>query len=224
MAKKPTDDGQKHLKIVTTIDENPNQEHKAPSGQVLLFGVHKTLVPEGFEDFAALMNNRLSRTEQTLDKTAKALTASSEQNRRLANSLETIIPKFIDQSVNSEKPDLVLAALKEGQEADVAIVDSMKVSSEALYTLSTGEIAERLGNSQMTPTRMGMIIRDLGLFENPKFHCTFNTSKNASCQKYKPSIIEEIYKRLSNPSMYDLNPEKVSKAAHYIRPKGSVIS
>jgi hypothetical protein len=88
---KGKDESQQRLKVITTIDESPEKEHIDPAGQVLLFTMQKVLVPPGFEAFADYMNNRLHQTEKTLE-------ASAAQSKRLANSLEIVVPKFMEQS------------------------------------------------------------------------------------------------------------------------------
>lgn len=227
------DEVQQTLRVLTAIDDTPGKEHKDPNGQVLLFGTNKVLVPAGFTDFANLMNGRWQQTNEHLEQTkeqlnisieenrelGKTLKSSTEQNRRLANSLEQIIPKFIDQSVNHTQPDLVFGQLSDGENADVVIVDGTSIPAEAIYTLSTGEIADIVGNEKMSPTRMANILRDLGFFGDSKFHHTLPTSKKGFCQKYKPCVVEEIYKRLANPESYNLCKTAVTKAANFIRPK-----
>jgi hypothetical protein len=239
MAKKK-DDGQQTLRVLTAIDDTPGKGHKDPNGQVLLFESTKVLVPPGWSDVANMLNGRLQETEQqlkvsaeenralgvTLKATAEenrelgsTLKASTEQNRRLANSLELIIPKFLDQSVNQSQPDLVFAHLADGETADVVIADGTSVLAEPLYTLATGQVAEKVGNEQMTPSRMAKILRDFKLFGDSKFHYTMSTSKKGICQKYKPAVVDEIYRRLANPSAYNLDRVLVAKASNFIRPK-----
>src|SRR5690606_16263281 len=145
------------------IDDSPEKEHIDPTGQVLLFNTQRVLVPQGFEAFADFMNNRLHQTQKSLE-------ATTEQSRRLANSLETIIPKFIEQSVDHSNPDIVFGHLTEGKQADVAIADGVTVPSESLYILCAGDIAKQVGNNKMSPSQMGTTLRKLKIFGNPRFH------------------------------------------------------
>ncbi|MCA9788996.1 MAG: hypothetical protein KC462_04450, partial [Cyanobacteria bacterium HKST-UBA05] len=185
-----------------------------PGGQAQLFNIEDVLVPEGLENLAGFFNNRLKRTEEKLDKV-------SAQNERLANSLETVIPKFLDQSVNNVQRDIVFGQLKYGEKADVAIADEMKVASETLYSYSAGELAEKIGNENITPQRMGLILRALGIYGDPQFHHEYSISKKTRCQKYKQSTIDEIYRRLQNPKQYGLDVFEVAKAANFIKPQGT---
>ena len=170
-------------------------------------------LPEELAEFAEYMNNRLAQTEAKLDK-------STEQSRRLANSLESVIPKFVDQSVNHTSQDIVFGHLKEGVQADVAIADSINVASEALYALSTGELADMVGNKTMTANRMGMILRELHIFGDSKYHHTYKTTRKGQVQKYKRCTVDEIYRRLASPSEFGITANTIQKIGNFIKPKG----
>lgn len=207
-------EGQSHLKIVTTIDDAPGQNHIDPqSGQAKIFGITQHLMPPEFEQFSNFLNQRLATTERKLE-------ASTEQSRRLTNSLEQILPKVLNQSVNQDEPDIVFAQLPEGEEADVAIADGSTVPAEAIYTLTTANIVERIGNKSMSASRMGRALRELGLYGNPQFHRCFKSGSKSKCQTYKPSVIKEIYKRLQQPELYNIGSDVVAKLKDYIKPKG----
>lgn len=208
---KRKDEGQQHLKVITTIDDTPGKETIDPTGQVLLFNTQKVLVPHGFEQFADFMNNRLHRTEQKLED-------STEQNRRLANSLESIIPKFLDQSVNHTNPDIVFGHLSEGQKADFAIADGTNVPAEALYVLSAGDIAKLVGNDKMSASQMGISLRRLKIHGDPLFHHE-KKHGNTFLQCYKQSAVDEIYKRVADPEAFNLDVIEVAKIVNRLKPK-----
>jgi hypothetical protein len=205
------DEGQQKLKVITTIDESQEKQHIDPSGQVLLFTPQKVLVPPGFEGFADYLNNRLHRTEQKLE-------TSTEQNRRLANSLEKVIPKFIDQSVNHTCPDIVFGLLPEGKEGDVAIADGKSVPAEALYTMTAGQIAQRVGNDKMSASQMGVALRRLRIHGDSRFHLQMMHGKTP-VQCYKPNVINEIYRRVATPEAYGLDMAEVRKIVNRLKPK-----
>lgn len=206
----------KLLKVVNWVDEPKEGENIGPDGQAKLYEIKKEFVPEELKPFANYMNNRLSRTERKLEE-------STDQNRRLANSLETIIPKFVNQSVSNDgKADLVLKNFDDGEKPDVVIVDGTTIPAELAYTLSTGQIANKIGNKEMTASRMGKLLRDFGIYGNSNYHHTFPTSEKSFCQKYKPLAIKAIYERLREPEEYGIHPSVAAKYANYIRPTEAI--
>ncbi len=205
------------LKKVVNITEVRPKDQK--TGQQKLFGTVEEFAP-GFQEWASMMNQKLSQSGQQNEALLVKLNESTAQAKRLANSLESVIPKLLDQSVNHEASDIVFGYLPEGQEADVAVADGANVPGESLYILSAGEIADKVGNKSMSATRMGRLLRELKLFGDPRFHHTFKTSRKGVCQKYKPSIADEVYKRLQFPDRYGIDPSVVAKSVNYIKPRG----
>jgi hypothetical protein len=202
---KRKDEGQQRLKVMTTIDESQEKEHIDPSGQVLLFGTQKVLIPPGFEAFADYMNNRLYRTEQKLED-------STEQNKRLANTLERLAPKF-EMGVSGTKPDLFIDSLPLGKKADLATVDS-PLPAEACYPFVTSELASLIG---MHPTRLGALFRRAGITGNDSFHYSFKTGLSGKSQRYKLLALIELFQRAKAGEVEGMKPEELLKLENYLR-------
>lgn len=213
---KRKDDGQGQLlkKVVNITEIRPQDKQ---TGQQKLFGQVEEFAP-GFNEWAGLMQQKLVQTQAENEQLRGDIQENTAQAKRLASSLESVIPKFLDQSVNEEKPDLVLAQLKEGQQADVAIADGMTVPSEAIYTLSAGEIAKKVGNDKMSPSQMGVALRKLKIYGDSKFHHERKHGKTLY-QCYKPTVIDEIYRRVANPEIHDLDADEVRKITNKLKPK-----
>ncbi len=216
MANENTNQGK--LKVVHNVKATPEKPVIDSQGQAQLFEFEQALVPEGFEDFAVYMNNRLSRTENKLSDTMGKLDKSTEQNQRLANSLEKVIPKFIDQSINQSEADLKFGFLAEDEQADVALIDGATAPAELLYPYTATRISKVIGNKNMTHMRVAKLIRDFKLFGDPLFHATIESTEHGKNEKYKPSIIREIYKRLKNPQQYGIEVTVAAKYSNFIRP------
>jgi hypothetical protein len=124
----------------------------------------------------------------------------------------------MEQSVNHDSPDIVFGHLSEGQEADMAIADGATVPAEVLYILSTSEIAQKVGNDKMSPSQMGITLRKLKIYGNSRFHHERKHGKTF-LQCYKPCVIDEIYKRVANPTIYGLDEGEVAKIVNRLKPK-----
>lgn len=210
------DSGQGTLfkKVVNITDVRP-QDKK--TGQQKLFGLVEDFAP-GFNEWAGLMQQKLVQTQDENERLREDIKENTAQSKRLANSLASVIPKFIEQSVNHTNPDIVFGHFPEGKEADVAIADGTNVPAETLYTLSAGDIAKRVGNDKMSASQMGISLRRLKIFGDPLFHHE-KKHGNTLLQCYKPCTVDEIYRRVANPCSYSLDEAEVAKIINRLKPK-----
>lgn len=216
---KDTNGQGKLLQKVVSITEIRPQDKQ--TGQQKLFGQVEEFAP-GFNEWAGMMDQMLHQTQSENKQLRQDVKETTAQTKRLANSLEAIIPQITQHSVDHAAPHIVFGNLPEGKDADVAIVDGMKVPSESLYILTTGDIVERVGNDNLTASFMGSILKWLGIFGDCRFHSPDRTGKKSFCQKYKPQVIDEIYRRIADPEAYGLDRARVDKALNYIRPKEGI--
>jgi hypothetical protein len=214
MANDNSGQGQLFKKVININEVRP-QDKK--TGQQKLFGQVEEFAP-GFNEWAGLMQQKLVQTQDENERLRGDITENTAQSKRLANSLELVIPKFIEQSVNHTNPDIVFGHLPEGKEADVAIADGTSIAAEALYTLSAGDIAKRVGNDKMSPSQIGISLRRLKIFGNPFFHHE-KKHGNTLIQCYKPCVIDEVYKRVADPEAFNLDVAEVAKIVNRLKPR-----
>ncbi len=221
----------KQLTFITdVISLDTVREQK--EGQKKLLTRSKTLAPE-IQEALQNVTDQLAhkvRVEQEnnriLQEQNELLRSSSEKLTlkvdRLANTNVQIIEKVGSFIVDGVKPDIKVCPSDNEDAHDLAIA-KFGCPSEAYYTKYSYQIVDIIGNGKLTPSLLGQFMRKFRIYGNTKFHREELNGRRAKQQKYHPSVIKEIYERLSNPARYGIAQSDADKFAHYIKPSQAVI-
>lgn len=141
---------------------------------------------------------------------------------RLANTNEQIIEKIGSFIVDGVKPDIKVCPSDQEDSHDIAIA-KFGCPSEAYYTKYSSHIVEVIGNGKLTPSMFGSFMRKFKIFGDRRFHFEESNGRKTKQQKYHPSVIKEIYTRLTNPARYGITQSDANKFARLIKPSQSVV-
>lgn len=209
MAKDTSGQGKLFQKVVNITEIRP-QDQK--TGQQKLFGQVEDFAP-GFNEWAGMMNNMLHQTQAENKQLRQDVQENTAQSKRLATSLERIIPKFEEMSVCGTSPDLVVSPHQELDKADVATVAS-SLPSEAVYPFTTSDLAQLIS---MHPARLGTLLRRADILGDSTFHYVCKTGLTGVCQKYKMSALAELYNRGVQGKVAGIKPLELAKIENYLK-------
>lgn len=161
----------------------------------------------------SFLKDALSTVQQNLDiRYSEKLDKLTGQVERLANTNTQIVDRLGNMSVDEENPDVCVAPI--GSNPDMSTIES-SLPAEVIYTITSKQIADTIGKTngktKLHPAQIGLLLKGLGIKGNSNFHHEFKTSEKGKCQKYKPSVIQEIYKRIKNPQQYNVDLVSIQK-------------
>jgi hypothetical protein len=212
-----------HLKVVT-FDDSPDKPHTDPNtGNPVLFTIKTSTdlmpeVPIEFKPFADYMNHQLKQSKNQNRGLKSELKKTTEKFERVGNTVERLISKLEDKIVSNKNPDLVISPYLDDIDADVLLV-ATTLPAEAFYPHLTLELSQLIG---MNPSRLGKLFGLSGIKGNPKFHHEKKTGRNSTCQEYKKSALDELYKRASEQTFEGMKPHEYLQLESYLKVKDSI--
>lgn len=178
---------------VVDIKQAKNKKDYKENEQTKLFEQVENLEPKNFKEMTDFFNNKMSAVQTQMKE-------QTDQNKRLANSLEAMLPEIQKARVNDETASINFS--KDPDKKDLSNYD-LKAPSEAKYPLRSGQIAKRLGIS--TPQQVGKMMKELKIKGDYLFHHDFETGNNTSSPRYTYASLKEVFIRLENPEKYEID-------------------